>query len=142
MTEYANRGKNLERAIRKLFESYASRGIHCQQNHPEQLYDGTMVKRHGFDFQIFYHGQFYAFDAKECARNSFPIDKAKLHQLKSLLDVENNGGYAFFLVYFTKTKKLVKFPASFVQSRISIGSTSLLPEHGTPTTLNILDIKK
>ena len=45
MTEYANRGKGLERAIRKLFESYQSRGIHCQQNHPEQLFDG---KGYGF----------------------------------------------------------------------------------------------
>ena len=88
MTEYANRGKGLERAIRKLFESYQSRGIHCQQNHPEQLFDGTITHKHGFDFQILYRGKFIAFDAKECASNTWPLDKAKMHQLKALLDVE------------------------------------------------------
>lgn len=140
-TDYANRGRSLERAIRKLFESYASRGIHCQQNHPEQLHDGTMVKRHGFDFQIFYQERFIAFDAKECASRTWPLDKAKMHQLKALLDVELNGGEAFFLVFFKNGRKLVKFPASFIQSRISDGAKSVSPQEGITTTLNILEIK-
>ena len=140
MTTYGNRGKSLERAIRKLFESYASRGIHCQQNHPEQLHDGTLVAKHGFDFQILYRGQFYAFDAKECRRASWPLDKAKLHQLKALLDVHENGGEAFFLVYFTGLKKLVKFPAVAVQKAIAANFTSLVPQCGEETTLDILHI--
>lgn len=141
MTEYANRGKRLERAIKKLFESYRSRGIHCQQNHPEQLFDGTITHRHGFDFQIFYQGRFIVFDAKECASGSWPLDKAKMHQLKALLDVEQNGGEAFFLVYFTNRKQLVRFAASLIQTSIINGAKSVSPEKGTPTTLNILEIK-
>jgi hypothetical protein len=86
MTTYGNRGKSLESAVKKLFASYESRGIHCQQNFPEQLSDGTKVKRHGFDFQILHNGKFYAFDAKECALNAWPLDKAKPHQVKALLD--------------------------------------------------------
>ena len=135
------RGKNLERAIRRLFESYASRGIHCQQNHPEQLHDGTLVRRHGFDFQILYQGTFYAFDAKECARRSFPMDKAKLHQLKAMLDVEKQGGTGFFLVYFTTSKQLVKFPVTLVRDALAAGCTSLAPEQGIKTSLNLLNIK-
>lgn len=138
---HAMRGKNLERAIRRLFESYTSRGIHCQQNHPEQLHDGTLVRRHGFDFQILYQGIFYAFDAKECARRSFPMDKAKLHQLKAMLDVEKQGGTGFFLVYFTTSKQLVKFPASLVRDALAAGRTSLAPEQGIKTSLNLLNIK-
>ncbi|MBO4304667.1 MAG: Holliday junction resolvase RecU [Lentisphaeria bacterium] len=141
MTEYANRGKGLERAIRKLFESYRSRGIHCQQNHPEQLFDGTITHRHGFDFQIYYKGRFLAFDAKECASHSWPLDKAKMHQLKALLDVEKNGGEAFFLVYFTKDKRLVKFAASLIQESITNGEKSISQEKGTFTALNILEIE-
>ena len=141
MTEYANRGKRLERAIKKLFESYQSRGIHCQQNHPDQLFDGTITHRHGFDFQIFYRGKFIAFDAKECSSNTWPLDKAKIHQLKALLDVENNGGEAFFLVYFTHPPKLVKFAASVIQQSITNGAKSISPERGTRTTLNILEIQ-
>lgn len=135
------RGKNLERAIRKLFESYESRGIHCQQNHPEQLHDGTLVKKHGFDFQILYKGKFYAFDAKECHLGAWPLDKAKPHQLKAMLDVENNGGEGFFLVHFTETKKLVKFNAKKVQSAIINKVKSLPAADGEATTINILGVK-
>lgn len=137
----ANRGKSLEKAITQLFESYQSRGIHCQQNHPEQLFDGTLVKRHGFDFQIFYNGKFIAFDAKECNRSSWPLDKAKLHQLKALFDVYSNGGEAFFLVYFSGLKKLVKFHAADVQTALSNGVKSLHPESGEMTTINILGVE-
>ena len=138
---HGNRGKNLERAVKKLFESYESRGIHCQQNHPEQLHDGTLVKRHGFDFQIFYHGKFIAFDAKECALLAWPLDKAKPHQVKALLDVDTNGGEGFFLVYFTKVKELVKFDIKIVQSDIIDGGKSLPASAGRKTTINLLWIK-
>ena len=141
MTNYANRGRNLEAAVKKLFESYESRGIHCQQNHPEQLHDGTLVKRHGFDFQIFYMGKFYAFDAKECALPAWPLDKAKPHQVKALLDVASNGGEAFFLVYFTQSKDLIRFDVKNVQSAIIDGKKKLSPSDGKKTTINILGVK-
>jgi recombination protein U len=135
------RGKKLERAIRKLFASYESRGIHCQQNHPEQLHDGTLVKKHGFDFQILYNGKFYAFDAKECHLKSWPLDKAKPHQLKALLDVEANGGEGFFLVHFTELNQLVKFNAKKVQNAIINKEHILPPSAGEKTTINILGVK-
>ena len=141
MTNYANRGKNLESAVKKLFESYESRGIHCQQNHPEQLHDGTLVKRHGFDFQILYQGKFYAFDAKECALPAWPLDKAKPHQVKALLDIFSNGGEAFFLVYFTKTKKLVRYDVKTIQEALINGDKKIYPEKGMSTTINILGVK-
>ena len=131
----------LHAAVKKLFESYESRGIHCQQNHPEQLHDGTLVKRHGFDFQILYNGKFYAFDAKECALTAWPLDKAKPHQVKALLDVAENGGESFFLVYFTKSKELIKFDVKTVQSSLINGSKKLSPSDGEKTTINILGVK-
>lgn len=140
-TTHANRGKNLERAIRKLFESYAGRGVHCQQNHPEQLFDGTITRRHGFDFQIFYRGRFLAFDAKECAAARWPLDKAKLHQLKALLDIEANGGEGFFLVYFAREHRLVKFAAAAVQNALSDGRASLASDDGETTTINLLRLE-
>ena len=141
MINYGNRGKSLERAIKKLFESYESRGIHCQQNFPEQLSDGTKIHRHGFDFQILYNDKFYAFDAKECALPAWPLDKANPHQLKALLDVCNNGGESFFLVLFTKTNNLIKFSAKKVQKAIIDGEKKLAPESGEKTTINILGVK-
>ena len=141
MTQYGNRGKSLERAVKKLFKSYESRGIHCQQNFPEQLSDGTKIHRHGFDFQILYNNKFFAFDAKECALPAWPLDKAKPHQVKALLDVDANGGEAFFLVYFTESKELVKFDVKIVQNKLINGDKKILPTEGTTTTINILGIK-
>lgn len=141
MNNHANRGRNLEAAVKKLFESYESRGIHCQQNHPEQLHDGTLVKRHGFDFQIFYMGKFYAFDAKECALPAWPLDKAKPHQVKALFDVANNGGEAFFLVYFTKQKELIKYDVKIIQTALIDNRKKLFPSDGKKTTINILGVK-
>ena len=140
-TTYGNRGRRLERAVRRVFAAYTSRGIHCQQNHPEQTHAGTLVRAHGFDFQMLYKGKFYAFDAKECASLSWPLEKAKPHQLKALLDVAKNGGEAFFLVYFTGSQKLVKFPAELVRGMIAKGATTLAPAAGTPTTLNLLGVQ-
>lgn len=141
MTTYGNRGKSLEKAVKRLLESYESRGIHCQQNHPEQLHDGTLVKRHGFDFQILYNGKFYAFDAKECGLSAWPLDKAKPHQVKALLDVANNGGEGFFLVYFTNSKDLIKFDIKIIQTAIIKGEKKIFPCEGEKTTINILGIK-
>ena len=140
MTTFANRGRNLEHAVKELFKQYEKAGVHCQQNHPEVLQDGTFARRHGFDFQMFYKGTFYAFDCKECALKNWPLDKAKPHQLKALLDVENNGGKAFFLVWFKFSGKLVKFRASFIQGALANNMKSVSPDMGEATTINLLGI--
>ena len=137
---FANRGRNLEHAVKELFKQYEKLGIHCQQNHPEQLMDGTLVRKHGFDFQMFYKGVFWAFDCKECNLKNWPLDKAKPHQLKALLDIENQGGKAFFLVYFKYSKKLVKFRASFIRGALENNMKSVSPEMGEATTINLLGI--
>jgi recombination protein U len=141
MTTYANRGRNLEHAIRELFKQYNKLNIHCQQNHPEMLQDGTFARKHGFDFQMFYKGTFWAFDAKECNLKNWPLDKAKPHQLKALLDVENNGGKAFFLVYFKYSKRLVKFSARMIQYQLEMGHKTVSPDMGEATTINLLNIQ-
>jgi len=140
MTTFANRGRNLEHAVKELFKEYQKIGIHCQQNHPEQLHDGTLVHKHGFDFQMFYKRKFYAFDCKECALKNWPLDKAKPHQLKALLDVENNGGEAFFLVWFKFSGRLVKFSARLIKGQLEMNHKTVSPDMGEPTTINLLGI--
>lgn len=139
---FANRGRNLEHAVKELFKQYEKLGIHCQQNHPEQLHDGTLVRKHGFDFQMFYQGKFYAFDAKECNLKNWPLEKAKAHQLKALLDVENNGGEAFFLVWFKFSKRLVKFSARMIQYQLEQNHKSVSPDMGEETTIDLLGIRE
>jgi len=140
MTTFANRGKGLEHAVRELFKQYEKLGIHCQQNHPEILPDGTYARGHGFDFQMLYKGTFYAFDCKECNIAKWPLDKAKMHQLKALLDVEKQGGQGFFLVYFKQSGQLVKFHAGLIQHVLSMNNKSVSPELGEATTINLLGV--
>lgn len=142
MTTFANRGRGLEHAVKELFKQYEKLGIHCQQNHPEQLHDGTLVRKHGFDFQIFHNGTFYAFDCKECAPKNWPLDKAKPHQLKALLDVEKQGGQGFFLVYFKQSGQLVKFSARMIQCQLEMGHKTVSPEMGEATSMNLLGIQE
>lgn len=137
---YGTRGRSLEYAVKKLFESYESRGIFCQQNFPETLGDGTRIHNHGFDFQILYKGTFYAFDAKESNSPNWSLSNAKLHQLKALSDVERNGGIAFFMVYFKNEKELRKMTPQLITNAIQQGRKSLKMTDGEKININFLGI--
>lgn len=139
---HGTRGRSLEYAIKQLFKAYESRGIFCQQNFPETLGDGTRINNHGFDFQILYNGTFYAFDAKECNSTSWSLSNAKLHQVKALADVANNGGISFFLVYFKKERRLVKMPINIVLKALEDNRKSLSAEDGIETKINILRVNE
>jgi penicillin-binding protein-related factor A (putative recombinase) len=123
-TTHANRGKQLEAAIREVFKHYAARGIHCHQNFPRQLHDGTIVEKGPFDFEVLYNGTLYAFDAKQCEATSWHPDKRHLHQEKMLLEVTRQGGQGFYLVYFVPLRKLVRFDVPLPTSK------GLRPEDG------------
>ena len=41
------------------------------------------------------------FDAKECAKDSFPLANIHTHQMQFMEDFEAQGGIAFFLISFT-----------------------------------------
>ena len=137
---HGTRGRSLEFAVKKLFESYESRGIFCQQNFPETLGDGTRIHNHGFDFQMLYKGTFYAFDAKECNSPNWSLSNAKLHQVKALSDVAANGGISFFLVYFKLERKLVKMNIEVIKDALAQGKKSLKSDAGEETKINILGV--
>jgi len=132
------RGKGLEGAIRVLFKHYAQLNIHCQQNHPRTIVNAqnkaVPVEKHGFDFQVFHQGQFYAFDAKECHSLQWETRNAKLHQRKALLDIVMQDGTGFFLVYFTQSKQLVQFHVPLPDR------TLLSPSDGQLTKLDFLKV--
>jgi recombination protein U len=45
------------------------------------------------------------FDAKECASNRFSLQNIHSHQLQYMEEFEQQGGIAFFLLYFTSREK-------------------------------------
>ncbi len=46
------------------------------------------------------------FDAKECDTDTFPLANIHEHQMMYMEDFENQGGIAFFLIYFVKREKV------------------------------------
>ena len=45
------------------------------------------------------------FDAKECAKDTFPMANIHKHQLEFMRDFEEQDGVAFFLIYFSEDQK-------------------------------------
>ena len=124
-TKSANRGKSLENALNKYIQYLETQGIHAHKNHPCRSHDGRYLAGEPFDYEIFRDGNLIAFDAKECKSDSFKTSNCKLSQIKSLKDISQHGGEAFFLVYFAQPKKLVKYTPEQV-----LKNKSLKPEQG------------
>lgn len=45
------------------------------------------------------------FDAKECARETFPLQNVHPHQVEFMKKMEEQGGVSFLLIYFTLTEE-------------------------------------
>ena len=45
------------------------------------------------------------FDAKECARSTFPLQNVHPHQVDFMQKMEEQGGVAFLLIYFSDTEE-------------------------------------
>lgn len=50
------------------------------------------------------------FDAKECAKDTFPLQNIHEHQVKFMEDFESQGGIAFLLIYFSHLEEYYYFP--------------------------------
>lgn len=125
-SSHAHRGSELQKAITQWFRRYEPLGIHWHKNHARTLRNGTIAEGEYFDFEVFYKGRLYAFDAKMCQTERWNVaTNAKLKQVKALTDLANHGADAFFLVWFVNTRKLVKFSVPLPDGR-----ASLTPEDG------------
>ena len=136
------RGKSLEKSIRELFKRYTQLGIHCQRNYPERGPQGEYLGKHGFDFQVFHAGKFYAFDAKECHGSLWNFTtNAKLHQIKALFDIERQGGNGFFMVYFYNAG-LNAISANHVVAWMAAGEHSVGFSESRKISLDFLGVLK
>ena len=131
------KGASLEKAVNKLFKHYRQKGAFCQQCNPRTLSDGTVVGKHGFDFFVFHANVLSAFDAKECQGSRWNLSNAKTHQVDALLSISKNGGDGFFMVWFLKEKKLIKYTAEYI---LNCNKKSLAPSDGTQIKLDFLGV--
>lgn len=69
-----------------------------------------------FDFELFYKGYFFAIEAKH-QKSHLDFRRIKEHQLEHMRGVEENGGYAFFIIRIEDEKKTLGKFRAFVISR-------------------------
>ena len=85
------RGSVLEELINYTNEKYRQQKLALVQKIP------TSIKPVRFDKQ----GVPICFDAKECAKDIFPLQNIHEHQVEFMRQYEEQGGISFLLIYFT-----------------------------------------
>lgn len=107
------RGSTLEEAVNLTNEKYRQKKLALIQKVPTPI---TPVKiddatRHitlayfdqksTIDYIGVVQGIPVCFDAKECAKETFPLQNIHEHQIRFMEEFEEQGGIAFFLLYFS-----------------------------------------
>lgn len=125
------KGHYLELEMNRVLNYLNRIGIHGHKNHANRTQDGTYVEGEPFDYEVISHGQTFCFDTKECNADAWNLKtNAKLAQVKNLFDAAENGAEAFFLVWFAKVNKIIRFDIYKVKEALETGVSSLKPEEG------------
>jgi len=87
------------------------------------------------DYNGIYRGKYIDFEAKECAKGSFPFKNIHPHQIDHLEAVVFHGGIAFLIIAFTQKNEVYLIDACYVIDKFRHASRhSLLyediKEHG------------
>ena len=126
------RGHILEQRIDDVITHLNSIGIHAHKNHVRRTVTGIYLEGESFDYEVFSHGKFTCFDAKECNARRWNLKNAKRAQVENLLNCQKHGADAFFLVYFVLEHKLIRFDADMVYKSLCGGIKSLFSSEGRP----------
>ncbi len=108
------RGSGLEDLINATNERYREGGLSLIQKIPTPITPVEMdmatkritlayfEQKSTVDYIGAVQGLPVAFDAKECAKDTFPLANIHEHQMLFMEDFEKMQGIAFFLIYFSK----------------------------------------
>lgn len=124
------RGQFLESQIDKLINYTNACGYLAAKLYPKRLADGTYIEGEKFDYIFILPGQVIVFDAKESKGKTWPFAKKDMEQADNLKKCKNAGCDAFFLVYFSELKKLIKFDIDKFIEALSYNKKHLKPEQG------------
>lgn len=113
---YANRGKGFEQALIATNNGYHAKGwayvekveptIQITQEIPPNRVIGFKKEKGFADFFGCSNGRALAFEAKKTNnRTNFPLSNIKQHQIDCLRYWKDQGGIAFFLIYFEKLEE-------------------------------------
>lgn len=107
------RGSTLEDLVNRTNEQYAEKKLALIQKIPTPITPVRMDKEHRqitlayfeqrstVDYIGAVQGVPVCFDAKECSSNTFPLSNIHPHQITFMKHFEEQGGVAFFLLFFS-----------------------------------------
>ena len=124
------RGFEFEKELNRLSKYLNSTGVHMHKNHANRTESGIWLEGEPFDYEVISNGVIHCFDTKECAGERWSLKNAKLNQLNNLLACSNNGAEAYFLVWFKKFNKIIRFDVELIKNALIQGIKSLKPEEG------------
>ncbi len=116
------RGSILEDMINKTNETYAEKGLAIIQKVPTPITPIKIDKEHRHitlayfdqkstvDYIGAVQGIPVCFDAKECATDTFALQNIHEHQVNFMGAYEQQGGIAFFLIYYSHKDLLYYLP--------------------------------
>ncbi len=90
-----------------------------------------------FDFELFYKGYFFGIEAKH-QKSHLDFRRIKVHQLEHMKRVEENGGFAFFIIRIEDVKKTQDKFRAFVISRKKMVE---MMEESSKVSCNATDLK-
>ena len=106
------RGSALEEMINRTNEKYRDEGLALIQKIPTPI---TPVEKSTVDYIGAVQGIPVCFDAKESASETFALQNIHDHQYKFMEDFENQGGVAFFLIYYTSIDEFYYLPFEYLK---------------------------
>lgn len=153
------RGSTLEDLINRTNEKYRENGLALIQKIPTPITPVRMDKEHRqitlayfeqkstVDYIGAVQGIPVCFDAKECATDTFALQNIHAHQVQFMEEFEQQGGVAFFLIYYTGKDLFYYLPFVFLKlfwdraqggGRKSFRFEELNPEYILPKKNGIL----
>lgn len=119
----------LESQIDKLIHRIDQMGYHAHKNNAERSHQGNYISGEAYDYDMFLPGYIACFDAKSTSKQGYSIVDKDIKQINYLKKCKKSGADAFFLIYFSKTKKLLKFDVDIL-IKILEKTKTIHEEHG------------
>ncbi len=153
------RGSTLEDLINRTNEKYAESKLALIQKVPTPITPLKIDKEHGHitlayfdqkstvDYIGVVQGLAVCFDAKECATDTYALQNIHEHQVNFMQHFEEQGGIAFFLIYYTNRDEFYYLPYEMLRyfwdraaqgGRKSFRYDELNPEYKLPKKHGVL----
>lgn len=101
------KGHNFEQQIDNVLAYIDSIGGHAHKNYPYRTISGQFIKGEPFDYEVFTANYKAVFDAKECSKESWSLQKKDIVQANNLKKCKNAGLNAYFLINFSGEVKQI-----------------------------------